>query len=166
MWCWRRKEKISVTDHVKNEEVLHGVKEERNILHTVRWKKANWIGTSWVGTAFSSSSCSWRVRRVSCSLEHQDTRKILKRNCLLKHVFAGKIEGMLEVAGRRGKRLKQLLDDIKETRGLYDKFTDIRQHNKYSLEYLGFMFRPVNRSSSGHQYSESEVLFRYWDPNI
>ena len=28
------------------------------------------------------------------------------------------------------------------------------------------MFRPVNRSSSGHQYSESKVLFRYWDPNI
>ena len=44
---------------------------------------------------------------------------------------------------------------------VYDKFTDIRQHNKYLLEYLGYMFRPVNRSSSGHQYSESEVLFRY-----
>ena len=47
---------------------------------------------------------------------------------------------------------------------VYDKFTDIRQHNKYVLEYLGYMFRPVKRSSSGHQYSESEVLFRYWDP--
>ena len=48
---------------------------------------------------------------------------------------------------------------------VYDRFTDIRQHNKYLLEYLDYMFRPVNRSSSGHQYSESEVLFRYWDPN-
>jgi len=49
---------------------------------------------------------------------------------------------------------------------LYDKFTDIRQQNKYLLEYIGYMFRPVNRSSSCHQYSESEVLFRHWDPNI
>jgi hypothetical protein len=30
MWCWRRMEKISWTDRVKNEEVLHRVKEERN----------------------------------------------------------------------------------------------------------------------------------------
>jgi hypothetical protein len=28
MWCWRRMEKISWTDHVRNEEVLHRVKEE------------------------------------------------------------------------------------------------------------------------------------------
>jgi hypothetical protein len=26
MWCWRRMEKISWTDHVRNEEVLLGVK--------------------------------------------------------------------------------------------------------------------------------------------
>jgi hypothetical protein len=35
---------ISWTDRVRNEEVLHGVKEERNILHTVKRRKANWIG--------------------------------------------------------------------------------------------------------------------------
>jgi len=35
MWCLRRMEKISWTDHVRNEEVLHRVKEERNILHTI-----------------------------------------------------------------------------------------------------------------------------------
>jgi hypothetical protein len=34
MWCWRRTEKISWTDNVRNEEVLHGIKEERNIIHT------------------------------------------------------------------------------------------------------------------------------------
>jgi hypothetical protein len=34
MWCWRRIEKISWTDCVRNEEVLHSVKEERNIVHT------------------------------------------------------------------------------------------------------------------------------------
>jgi hypothetical protein len=35
MWCCRRMDKISWTDRVGNEEVLHEVKEERNILHTV-----------------------------------------------------------------------------------------------------------------------------------
>jgi hypothetical protein len=42
MWCWRRMEN-SWTDHVRN-EVLHRVKEERNIIHTVKRRKANWIG--------------------------------------------------------------------------------------------------------------------------
>ena len=41
MWCWRRMEKISWTDHVRNEEVLLRVKEERNILHEIRKRKAN-----------------------------------------------------------------------------------------------------------------------------
>jgi len=31
-WCWRRIE-ICWTDHVRNEEVLHRVKEERNIMY-------------------------------------------------------------------------------------------------------------------------------------
>jgi len=37
-------EKISCTDHVRNEEVLLRVKEQRNILHEIRKRKANWIG--------------------------------------------------------------------------------------------------------------------------
>jgi hypothetical protein len=37
-------EKISWTDRVRNEEVLHTVKEERNILHTIKRRKVNWIG--------------------------------------------------------------------------------------------------------------------------
>jgi hypothetical protein len=36
MWCWRRMEKISWINRVRNEEVLHRVKEERNILHTIK----------------------------------------------------------------------------------------------------------------------------------
>ena len=36
-------EKISWTDRVRNEEMLHGVKEERNIVHRVKRRKANWI---------------------------------------------------------------------------------------------------------------------------
>ena len=37
-------EKISWTDHVRNEEVLLRVNEQRNILHEIRKRKANWIG--------------------------------------------------------------------------------------------------------------------------
>ena len=33
MWCWRGMEKISWTDHVRKEDVLQRVKEQRNILY-------------------------------------------------------------------------------------------------------------------------------------
>jgi hypothetical protein len=41
---------------------------------------------------------------------------VLGRNCILKHFIEGKIEGKVEVTGRRGRRRKQLLDSLKETR--------------------------------------------------
>jgi len=87
MWCWRRMEKISWTDHVKNEEVLLRVNEQRNILHEIRKRKANLIG------------------------------HILRRNCLLKQVIEGKIKGEMEGARRRGRRRKKLLDDLNDRRG-------------------------------------------------
>ena len=43
-------------------------------------------------------------------------------NCLLKHV-EGKTEWRIEVTGRRGRRYKQLLNDLKETRG-YSKLKE------------------------------------------
>jgi hypothetical protein len=36
---------------------------------------------------------------------------------LLKHVSEGKIEERIEVRGRRGRRRKQLMDDLKEKKG-------------------------------------------------
>jgi hypothetical protein len=88
MWCWRRLEKMSWTDRVRN-EVLHRVKEERNILHTTKSRKANWIG------------------------------HILRRNCLLKHVIEVKLEERIEMTGRRGRRRKQLLHDLKVKTGYW-----------------------------------------------
>jgi hypothetical protein len=41
---------------------------------------------------------------------------ILHRNCLLQQVIEGKIKGG-EVTGRRGRRRRKLLDDLKERRG-------------------------------------------------
>jgi hypothetical protein len=87
MWCWRRLEKISWTDHVRNEEVLLRVNEQRNILLEIRKRKDNLIG------------------------------HILRRNCLLKQVIEGKIKGKMAVTRRRGRRRKKLLDDLKERRG-------------------------------------------------
>jgi hypothetical protein len=71
-------EKISWTDRVRNEEVLHRVKEERNIVHTIKRRKANWNG---------------------------------------------ELEGRIEMTGRRERRRKQLLDDLKE-KGRYWKLKE------------------------------------------
>jgi len=49
---WRRLEKIVRTDRMKNGELFHRVKKERNILHAVRRRKTNGLVTYWVGTAF------------------------------------------------------------------------------------------------------------------
>jgi hypothetical protein len=61
--------------------------EERNILHTIKRRKANWIG------------------------------QIVRRNCLLKHIIERKMQGRIDVTGRRGRRRKKLLDYLKEKRG-------------------------------------------------
>jgi hypothetical protein len=52
-------------------EVSHRAKEERNILHAIQRRQANWI------------------------------KYILSRNCLVKHVIEGKIGGGREVTGRQ-----------------------------------------------------------------
>jgi hypothetical protein len=62
------------------------VEEERNVIRILRIRKANWIG------------------------------HILRRNCLLKHVIKGKLEGRIEMTVRRGRIRKQLLDDRKGKR--------------------------------------------------
>jgi hypothetical protein len=45
---------------------------------------------------------------------------ILRRNCLLKEVIEGKIKGLIEVTRRRGRKRKQLLDDLGDRRGYCD----------------------------------------------
>jgi hypothetical protein len=41
MWCWRRMEKISWTNCVKNEKVLKRVKEERNTFLAIQKKEGS-----------------------------------------------------------------------------------------------------------------------------
>jgi len=43
----------------------------------------------------------------------------LRRNCLLKHVIEGNVEGRIQVTERRGRRCKQLLDNLKEKTGYW-----------------------------------------------
>jgi hypothetical protein len=65
---------INWTIHVKN-KVLHILKDERNILHIVKRRKANWIF------------------------------HILHRNCLLKHITEGKVKKKDRSDGKMKKRV-------------------------------------------------------------
>ena len=44
MWIWRRMERISWTEHRKNEEVLKKVEEKRSLVDIIRIRQKNWIG--------------------------------------------------------------------------------------------------------------------------
>jgi len=60
----------------------------------------------------------------------------LCRNSLLKHVTEGKVEGGIEVMRRRGRRCKQLLNDLKEMRGYWKLKVDslITFHGELTLK--------------------------------
>ena len=49
---------------------------------------------------------------------------------------------------------------------LHNKLISTRQLKKYLFKCVGYMFRSVNRSSSGLLRNKTQVFFRYWDPNI
>jgi hypothetical protein len=93
-------EKISWTDHVRNEEVLLHVNDQRNILYEIRKWKANWIG------------------------------HILHRNCLLKEVIEGRINGQIEVTRERGRRRKKLLDGLGDRTGYSHLKEEARDRTK------------------------------------
>jgi hypothetical protein len=69
--------------------MLPSVIKERNVLRTVKSRKANWIGY------------------------------VLRMNCLIKDVSEGKIKGRIKVTGSRGRRRTELLGYLKETRGYW-----------------------------------------------
>ena len=65
---------------MRNEQVLHIVKEEGNILHAVKIVKANWIGYN------------------------------LRRNCLLRHIIDGKIEETIQIMEKKRRKAKAATD--------------------------------------------------------
>ena len=98
-------------------EVLQRFKEERNITQTIQRRKANWIG------------------------------HILHWNCLLKHVIEGNTERRIEVAGKWGKRHKQLVDDLKEKRGYWKFNGEVLDHTLWRTHY-GRGYGPVIRHTT------------------
>ena len=44
MWIWKRMEKISWTDKMRNEEVLERVGTGRQLIEVLRYRKKTWIG--------------------------------------------------------------------------------------------------------------------------
>jgi hypothetical protein len=103
---------------VRNEDVLLRVKEQRNILHEISKRKANWIV------------------------------HILRRNCLLQRVTKGKIQGGIEVTGRHGRRRRKLLDDLKERRGYSHLEEEALDRTMWRARFGRKDFGPVVRQTT------------------
>jgi hypothetical protein len=65
-----------------------------------------------------------KIRRPNC------TGHILRKNCLLKCVIEGSIEGRIEVTGRQ---CKQLLDHNKEARGYWKLKEEALDHTLWRI---------------------------------
>ena len=101
----------------RGKQLLDDIKEERNILYTVNRRKGNWTG------------------------------HILCRNCLLKHVIEGKLEGRIKVIERRERRRKQLLDNPKATRGYWKLKEEVLDRSLWGT-WFGTGCRPVVRQTA------------------
>jgi hypothetical protein len=87
------------------------------LIVVVRKRKANWIG------------------------------HILRRNCLLQRFTEGKIQGVIEVTGRQGRRRRKLLDDLKERRG-YSHLKEEALERTIWRAHFGRGFGPVVRQTT------------------
>jgi hypothetical protein len=92
-------------------------KKQRNILHEICTRKVNWIG------------------------------HILRRNCLLQQVIEGKIKGEIKVTGRRGRRRRKLLDDLKERRRYFHLKEEALDRTMWRAHF-GRGFGPVVRQTA------------------
>jgi hypothetical protein len=101
---------------VRNEGVLLRVKEQKNIIPEIIKRNANWVG------------------------------HILRINCLLRQVIEGKVKGRIEVTGRRGRRCRKLLDDLKERRG-YSHLKEEALDRTVCRARFGRGFGPVVRQT-------------------
>ena len=106
-----------------NELISQWIKVERNILHKIKLREANWIGNV----------------------------------CLLKHAIEGKIDG----TGRRGRRRKQLLDDLEEKirhRNLRQETLDGNVWKKFALERLW----ACRKAGDWFAYYQGSSRFKSW----
>jgi hypothetical protein len=110
-------EKISWTEYMRNEEVLLRVNEQRNIPHEISKRKVNWIG------------------------------HILRRNCILRQVIEPNKNERIAVTGRRGRRRRKLLDDLKERR-VYSHLKEKALDRTMWRDRLGRGLGPVVRQTA------------------
>jgi len=78
--------------------VFYRANEERSVLRQIKRRKANWIGY------------------------------IVHSNCSQTYLIESKIDGKIEVAGRRGRIRKQTLDFIKEAGGCWKMKEEALDH--------------------------------------
>jgi hypothetical protein len=62
-----------------------------------------------------------------------------RKNCLLKHIIEGNVEGVIEMTGRQGRRRKQLLDDKN------DRVLQKESHRTVRRTRFGRIYGPVAR---------------------
>jgi len=93
------------------------VKEKKDILHEISKRKANWIG------------------------------HILRRNCLLQQIIEGKIKGGIKVTGRRGRKRRKLLYDLKERTGYSHLKEEALDRTRWTARF-GRSLGPVIRQTT------------------
>ena len=86
---------------------------------------------------------SFYIPSIYCSL----IINILRRNCILQRAIEGKIKGGTEVTGRRGRRRKKLLNDLKERRGYSHLKEEALDRTKWRARF-GRGFGPVVRQTT------------------
>jgi hypothetical protein len=143
MWRWRRMDKTIWTSRVKNEEVLHRDKEERNILLTVKRRKGKWIVTFCIGTFFFYGSTLFLLWRNSPTR----ARAVPFLNSLITHSDTPKLIGLLSTSDRPDAE-QSLQTDIHATDGIRNRTTSKRSESDPHLRPLG----PQNQ--------QTEALYR------
>jgi hypothetical protein len=128
------------------------------------------------GTSASSSqdqldrSCErrWSVRKSEWRKKYPNTIKRRKANWIghisgsrksfLKRDMVGNKEGMIEVTGGRGRRRKQLRDDLRERRG-YWKLKDEALDRTLWRTRSGRGYKPVERQTTKWLYETTAPTF-------
>ena len=89
---------------------------------------------------------------------------ILHRNCLLKHVIEGETDGKIEVKGRRQRRRKQILHDLKEKSG-YCKLKVKALYRTPWRIHFGRDYGPVvNRPQNELYWRNRFIIEHYYYP--
>ena len=71
---------------------------------------------------------------------------MLRRNCLRTHIIEGKIHGRMEVTGIRGRRRKQLMNDLTEMTGCWKLKAEALDRTLWRTRF-GMFYAPAARQT-------------------